>query len=210
MKIQKEYSVIYFQKKYLYTKKNVFLRANKNDVFMSKITIDDKQFVKYISEKEIDEAVTKVAQAVNDEYKNDVPIIILVLNGSIIFGSDLLKKLTIPCRVSCIRLSSYEGVKSTANVKNFIGLVEDLKDQRVLIIEDIVDTGNTYEHILNMLKAENVKDVKIATMTYKPNAYKKPFPIDFVGIEIPNKFIVGRGLDYNGLGRNLPDIYQVC
>ncbi len=191
-------------------KKNVFLPANKNEIFMSKITIDDKQFVKYISADQIDAAVERVAKEINEEYKNDIPIVILVLNGSIIFGADLLKKLTVSCRVSCIRVSSYDGTKSQAHVKNVIGLVENLKDQRVLIIEDIVDTGNTYEHIVNMLKVENVKDVKIATMTYKPNAYKKIYPIDFVGLEIPDKFIVGRGLDYNGLGRNLPDIYQVC
>lgn len=176
---------------------------------MSVIQVDDRQFVSYISEKEIDHAIKKVAEQVNEEYKNDVPIILLVLNGSIIFGADLLKQLTVPCRVSCIRVSSYDGTKSTATVKNIIGLAEDIENQRVLVVEDIVDTGNTYAFLHKMLQEHHVKDVKIATLTFKPDSYKLPLPIDFIGLEIENKFIVGRGLDYNGLGRNLREIYQV-
>lgn len=176
---------------------------------MSTITIEDKQFVKYISEKEIDEAIARVAAEVNEEYKNDTPIILFVLNGSVIFGADLMKNLNIPCRMTCIRVSSYEGLHTTAKVKNIIGLNENLENQRVLVIEDIIDTGNTYAHIVEMMKEAKVKDVKIATLTYKPDSYKQPYPIDFIGLEIPNKFIVGRGMDYNGLGRNLRDIYQV-
>ena len=176
---------------------------------MSVIQVDDRKFVSYISEKEIDNAIEKVAEQVNEEYKNDVPIILLVLNGSIIFGADLLKHLTIPCRMSCIRVSSYDGTKSTATVKNIIGLAEDIENQRVLVVEDIVDTVNTYAFLHKMLLEHHVKDVKIATLTFKPDSYKLPLPIDFIGMEIENKFIVGRGLDYNGLGRNLREIYQV-
>ena len=176
---------------------------------MSDICLNDKKFVKYISEAEIDKAISRVADQINEEYKNDTPILIIVLNGAIVFGVDLLKKLKIQCRVTCIRVSSYDGTQSTAHVKNLIGLAENLENQRVLIIEDIIDSGTTYEYLLNMLKDQHVKDLKIATMTYKPDSYKKPYPIHFYGIKIPNKFIVGRGLDYNGLGRNYPDIYQV-
>lgn len=176
---------------------------------MSTITIEDKKFVKYITEDQIDEAVIRVAEKINEEYKNDIPIVVIILNGSIIFSAELLKKLTIQCRLSCMRVSSYEGMHSTAKVKNLIGLVENIENQRIIIIEDIVDTGNTYEFIHQELMNAKVKDVKIATMTFKPDSYKKSLPIDFIGLEIPDKFIVGHGLDYNGLGRNLPDIYQV-
>ncbi len=173
------------------------------------ITLGDKKFVKYISEKEIDEAVSRVAEKVNKEYENDVPLVLFVLNGAIIFGADLLKKLTIQCHVACIRVKSYEGTKSTANVREVVGIEENIEGRRILIVDDIIDTGNTYEYLVNMLKSKNVKDVKLAALTYKPESYKKPYPIDFVGMSIPNKFIVGRGMDYNELGRNLPDIYQV-
>ena len=176
---------------------------------MNKVTIDDRELVEYISEKEIDAAIERVAKEINKEYEHDIPIIIFVLNGSVIFGSDLMKQLTIPCKMTCIRLSSYDGTRSTQSVRSIIGLNEKLEGQRVLVIEDIIDTGTTYEHIVHMMEQEKVKDVKIATLTYKPDSYKKPYPIDFVGLEIQNKFIVGRGMDYNGLGRNLKEIYQV-
>ncbi len=176
---------------------------------MDIITLGDKKFIKYISEKEIDEAITKVASQINKDYQNDTPILIVTLNGAIVFAVDLLKKLTIPIKITCIKLSSYEGMQSTANVKSLIGLSEDLTNKRVIILEDIVDTGNTYEHIVNMLKMEKVKDIRIATMTYKSEAYTKLLPIHYIGITIPNKFVVGRGLDYEGLGRNYCDIYQV-
>lgn len=176
---------------------------------MSVITLDDRKFVKYLSEEQIIEAINRVAEEINEEYKNDIPIVVFILNGSIVFGAELLKRLKINCRVSCMRVSSYEGVQSTAKVKNLIGLVENIENQRILIVEDIIDTGNTYEYIHNTLMESKIKDVKIATMTYKPESYKKDLPIDFIGLEIPNKFIVGHGLDYNGLGRNLADIYQV-
>ncbi|MEG1555892.1 MAG: phosphoribosyltransferase family protein [Bacteroidales bacterium] len=177
---------------------------------MNKITLKDKTFVKYISQDEIDKAIERVAQEINEEYKNDTPILIITLNGAIVFAVDLLKHLNILCKISCIKLSSYQGVSSTNSVKDLIGLSENLENQRVIIIEDIIDTGCTYEHIVEMLEKEKVKDIKIATMTYKPDAYTKTLPIHYIGLSIPNKFVVGRGLDYDGLGRNLTDIYQVC
>ena len=176
---------------------------------MNTITVGDRKFVKYILENEIEAAVDRVAAAVNEEYKNDTPVILLVLNGSVIFGADLLKRLEMPCKLCCVKVSSYVGTKSTEKMKQLIGLSEDVTDKRVLVIEDIIDTGNTYEFIEAMLREAHAKDVKIATLTYKPDSYGKSLPIDFVGLEIPNKFILGRGMDYDGLGRNLRDIYQV-
>ncbi len=176
---------------------------------MNTITVGDRKFVKYILENEIEAAVDRVAAAVNEEYKNDTPVILLVLNGSVIFGADLLKRLDMPCKLCCVKVSSYVGTKSTEKMKQLIGLSEDVTDKRVLVIEDIIDTGNTYEFIEAMLREAHAKDVKIATLTYKPDSYGKSLPIDFIGLEIPNKFILGRGMDYDGLGRNLRDIYQV-
>lgn len=176
---------------------------------MDKVKVRDLEFVKYISGEEVDAAVERVAAMVNEEYKNDVPLILVTLNGAIIFASDLIKKLTMPCYISCIKVSSYSGTQSTNVVKNVIGLNEDLTGRRVLIVEDIVDTGRTYEYLWNELSQKGVKDIKMATMTMKDDAYKKDLPVDFVGIHIPDKFVIGRGLDYDGLGRNLPHIYQV-
>ena len=173
------------------------------------ITIDDRKFVKYISEKEIDAAIDVVAEKVNREYADDVPLILIVLNGGIVFGCDLMKRLTVPCQLGCIRVKSYSGTKTTEKVREVVGLEEDVTGRRVLIIDDIIDTGNTMEYLVNLFLSKKAKDVKIAALTYKPESYRKSFPLDFIGLEIPNKFIVGRGMDYNELGRNFPDIYQV-
>lgn len=177
---------------------------------MDIIKLKDKNFKKYISAEEIDMAISKVAQQINEEYKDDIPIFIITLNGAIIFAADLFKRLTITCSLTCVKFSSYEGTQTTNDIQSLIGLKEDLRGKRVIIVEDIVDTGNTYEHLMEILKDKGTKDIKIATMTFKPDAYKKGFPVHYVGLTIPPKFVVGRGLDYDGLGRNLNDIYQVC
>lgn len=173
------------------------------------ITILDKTFVKFIHEADIDAAIQKVADQINEEYKNDDPVLLVTLNGAIVFAVDLLKKLTIQCRISCVKLSSYSGTQSTNVVKNLIGLTEDLRGKRVIILEDIIDTGRTYKHLVEMLEPTGLKDLRIATMTYKPEAYMLDLPIHYCAFTIPNKFVVGRGLDYDGYGRNLPDIYQL-
>ncbi len=173
------------------------------------ITILDKTFVKFISAAEIDAAIQKVADQINEEYKNDDPILLVTLNGAIVFAVDLLKRLTIQCRISCVKLSSYSGTHSTNHVKDLIGLTEDLRGKRVIILEDIIDTGRTYKHMVEMLEPSGLKDLRIATMTYKPEAYMLDLPIHYCAFSIPNKFVVGRGLDYDGYGRNLPDIYQL-
>ncbi|MDR3046157.1 MAG: hypoxanthine phosphoribosyltransferase [Bacteroidales bacterium] len=176
---------------------------------MEQVTLGDKTFVKYISEAEIEKEITRIAQEIDNDYKDDTPIFIITLNGAIFFAVELLKKISIDTYLTCIRLSSYEGTSSTEEVKNLIGLKENLSRKRVIVLEDIIDTGNTYEHIIKMLEKENVKDIRIATLAFKPDAYKKNHPIQYIGFSIPNKFVVGYGLDYDGRGRNLRDIYQL-
>lgn len=173
------------------------------------IQVLDKTFVKYISAQQIDEAVQRVADQINEDYRDDNPIVLITLNGAVFFAVDLLKRLQVPCRVTCVKLASYSGMQSTNEVQNLIGLTDDLSGQRVIVVEDIVDTGRTYSHLVEMLKFTGLRDMRIATLTYKPDAYKLDLPIHYVGLSIPNKFIVGYGLDYNGYGRNYSDIYQV-
>lgn len=173
------------------------------------IQVLNKTFVKYITDKQIEEAIQRVADQINEDYKNDTPIVLITLNGAVFFAVDLLKRIKVPCRVTCVKVASYSGTQSTNKVQNLIGLTEDLTGQRVLVIEDIVDTGRTYSHLVEMLKPTGLRDMRIATLTYKPDAYKLDLPIHYVGISIPNKFIVGYGLDYNGYGRNYNNIYQV-
>jgi len=176
---------------------------------MNNITLGDKNFVQYILAADIDKAIGCMATQIDEDYKNDKPVFIITLNGAIFFAVELLKKLKIDTYITSIRLSSYEGTSSTSEIKEIMGLKEDLNGKRVIILEDIVDTGKTYEHILHLLEKENVKDIRIATLTFKPEAYNKPYPVHYIGFSIPNKFIVGHGLDYDGRGRNLCDIYQI-
>ena len=140
---------------------------------------------------------------------NDDPILLITLNGAVFFAVDLIKQLDIKCRISCVKVSSYSGTESTGQINSLIGLNEDVRGQRVLILEDIVDTGRTYVHLHKILSEAGAKDIRMATMTMKRDAYKESLPVHYVGLDIPNKFVVGRGLDYDGYGRNLNDIYQV-
>lgn len=140
---------------------------------------------------------------------DEVPVFIGILNGSFMLVSDFVKKYPKPCEVTFIKLASYEGVKSTEDIQRLIGLTQDLTGRTVVILEDIIDTGNTLEEVHRIFKNENVKQLIIATLFYKPEAYNKDFKLHYVGMEIPDKFIVGYGLDYDGLGRDLPDVYQL-
>lgn len=173
------------------------------------ITILDKTFVKYISSDEIDKEIARLAAEISAEYRDDDPILLITLNGAVFFAVDLLKNLNIKCKITCVKISSYSGTESTGKINSLIGLNEDVEGKRVLILEDIVDTGRTYAHIHKVLMDAGAKDVRMATMTMKPEAYKGDIPVHYVGMEIPNKFVVGRGLDYDGYGRNLNDIYQL-
>ena len=173
------------------------------------IQLHDKQFVPFISAQEIDFAIAKIAALVEDDFADEVPVFVGVLNGAFMVVSDFMKHYKSPCEISFIKMASYEGTTSTNDVKQLIGLDQDLSGRTVVIIEDIIDTGNTLVALKDLFKKQNVKHFKIATLFFKPEAYKKEIKIDYVGIRIPNKFIVGYGLDYDGLGRNLPEVYQL-
>jgi hypoxanthine phosphoribosyltransferase len=173
------------------------------------IQLHDKQFVPFISAKEIEFAIGKMVAQIEDDFADETPVFIGVLNGSFMVVSDFMKAYKKPCEVSFIKLASYEGISSTDEVKQLIGLNQDLSGRSVIIIEDIVDTGNTLVELKELFKKQNVKHLRIATLFFKPEAYRKDIKIDYIGVRIPNKFIVGFGLDYDGLGRNLPEVYQL-
>jgi hypoxanthine phosphoribosyltransferase len=174
---------------------------------MSAITIKDKQFLPYISEEKIAGAIASVAEKINRELAGLDPLFLVVLNGSFIFAADLLRKIHIPCHLSFIKVASYHGMSSTGSVTELIGLTEEVKDKVVVIIEDIVDTGTTLEKLYGVLQQRDAREIRIATLLLKPEAYKKNMPVNYTGIEIPNYFVVGYGLDYDGFGRNLKEIY---
>ena len=173
------------------------------------LQLHDLKFKPFISSKEIDKVVTKMANQIANDLGDEVPVFVGILNGSFMFVSDFVKKYPKPCEVTFIKLASYEGVKSTEDIQRLIGLTQDLSGRTVVILEDIIDTGNTLYEVHRIFKKENVKKLIIATLFYKPEAYKKDFKLHYVGIKIPNKFIVGYGLDYDGLGRDLPEVYQL-
>ncbi|MCG9793999.1 hypoxanthine phosphoribosyltransferase [Flavobacterium algicola] len=173
------------------------------------IQLHDKTFVPFISAQEIDSAIQSLAQQVEAEFGQEIPVFIGVLNGSFMVVSDFMKHYQKPCELSFIKMASYQGTTSTDVVKQLIGINQDLSGRSVVIIEDIVDTGNTLVELKELFKAQNIKELKIATLFFKPEAYKKDIKIDYIGISIPNKFIVGYGLDYDELGRNLPEVYQL-
>ena len=173
------------------------------------IQLHDKHFVPFITAAEIDAAIKRMAKEAVADMGDEVPVVIGVLNGAFMTVSDFMKHYAKPCEVSFVKLASYEGMASTNEVKQLMGLNENLEGRTVIIVEDIVDTGNTVEELKRMFEKEKVKQFKIATLFFKPEAYTKTIKLDYVGFEIPNKFIVGFGLDYDGLGRNLPEVYQL-
>ncbi len=177
---------------------------------MSNIQLHDLYFKPFLTEEEVDKIVeTLVFQVSKDLDKDEIPLFIGILNGSFLFASDFIRKFKGNCEVSFVKLSSYEGTESTEAVNELIGINEDLTGRTVVILEDIVDTGNTLHKIYDIFKNKSVKELKIATLFFKPDVYRKELPIDYIGKSIEDKFIVGYGLDYNGLGRNLPAIYQL-
>jgi len=176
---------------------------------MSIIQVKDKKFKPYLSVQEIDKAVKKVADKLNNDFNGEDVLFISILNGSFMFASDLLKKIDLNCEISFVKIASYSGTKSTGKVKKLIGLMQSLEGRNVVIIEDIIDTGNTLDKLLPTLIAEKPKSLKLCTLLFKPEAFKANFKIDYIGLEIPNKFILGYGLDYDQLGRNLANIYQI-
>lgn len=177
---------------------------------MDKIKILDKEFITCIPSEKIQASIQKIADQMNKELKGKNPIFIAVLNGAFIFASDLFKKIKIDCQISFLKIASYHGTNSTGKVKDLIGLDEDIKGKTIVILEDIVDSGLTLEHILQILSKHEPAEIKICTLLFKPDAFKKNIKIDYIGLEIPNDFIVGYGLDYNGYGRNTNDIFVLA
>jgi hypoxanthine phosphoribosyltransferase len=171
------------------------------------ITIQDKTFEPFIAEDEISERIAALADALNQDYADKDPLFIVVLNGAFMFASDLIKKVKIPCQVSFIRLSSYSEMRSTGTVSQLLGLQEKLANRHVVIIEDIIDTGNTMSEITQEMLTQNPSSLEIATFLIKPDALEKAVHAKYIGFEIPNRFVLGYGLDYEGYGRNTTALY---
>src|ERR1700730_2851659 len=176
---------------------------------MALIRVNNKNFEPYLTAAEIGSAIQKLADQLNKDYAGKRPLFIAILNGSFMFASDLFKKLTIEAEICFIKLASYRGTKSSGHVVTAIGLDIDLIHRHVVIIEDIVDTGKTLEQFLPQLNYQQPSSLKICALLHKPEATVYPIKIDYLGFSIPNKFVVGYGLDYDGLGRNIPEIYKL-
>jgi len=176
---------------------------------MKTVKLHNKTFEIFIPETEISAIVYSMANQINNiGVKN--PLFIAVLNGSFLFAADIMRKINIPnCKISFVKLSSYLGTESTGEVNELIGLGENIRNRNVIILEDIIDTGITLEKIISLLEKEEAADIKVATLLFKPEAYQKEIEIDFIGKSIPNDFVVGYGLDYDEIGRNLPHIYKL-
>ena len=176
---------------------------------MSTIQVLDKTFEPYLKEAAIQEKITELAGQLNKDYAGKRPLFLSILNGSFLFTSDLFKQITIEAEVSFIKLASYKGTSSTGNVITAIGLDTNVKDRHIVILEDIIDTGKTLHHYLPQLDSMQPASVKIAVLLNKKEALQYPVQVDYACFDIPNKFVVGYGLDYDGLGRNSKDIYQL-
>jgi len=176
---------------------------------MELLKVHDKQFKPYISAEQINEQVKRVAAEINKDYENKKPLFIAILNGAFMFASDLFKEITIEAEICFIKLASYKGVASTGQVVTAIGLDVDIVGREVIIIEDIIDTGKTLSHFLPQLKYHHPASLKIAALLHKPDALIYDIKINYLGFTVPNNFLVGYGLDYDGLGRNIKEIYQL-
>ncbi len=169
----------------------------------------DKSFKPYLTQSNIAQAIERIANEINQDFEDKNPLFIAILNGSFIFAADLFKKINIPAEISFIKLASYQGTKSTGNVITAIGLETDLYDRNVIVLEDIIDTGKTLSAFLPQLEHQQPKSLKVCALLHKKEATQYPINIDYLGFEIPDLFVVGYGLDYNGYGRNLDQIMQI-
>ena len=174
---------------------------------MKEVVVQDKIFIPFISKETIKERIAAIAGQINSEYAGKRPLMLGILNGSFIFAADLFRVLTVDAEISFIKLASYKGTSSTGHVVTAIGMEEDLHGRHIIIVEDIIDTGKTLSSFLPEIHHRNPASVKIATFLSKPEALKYDIKADFNAFNIENKFVVGYGLDYDGLGRNLPDLY---
>lgn len=173
------------------------------------LQIHDKTFEIYLRNEEIQEKIDAMAAVLNTEYAGKDVVFIAVLNGAFMFASDLMKRITLPCEITFVKVSSYQGMNSTGRVDEVIGLTTSIKDRHVVLLEDIVDTGITMNKLFTLLSVEHPASIKIATLLYKPEAFRGKHAPDFTGFSIPNFFVVGYGLDYNEHGRNTEHIYQL-
>ena len=173
------------------------------------ITLHDCDFSTYLYEEEIIARITMLAEQINQDYEGKNPLFLAVLNGSFMFAADLMKRVTIPCEIAFIRLSSYRDMESTGSVKEILGLTENVEGRHVVVLEDIVDTGHTVHNLINQLQAKSPASVEVASLLLKPDCLQHKLDVKYVAKAIPNDFVVGYGLDYNGLGRNLRDIYKI-
>jgi hypoxanthine phosphoribosyltransferase len=174
---------------------------------MLPVKIKDKEFVVMITSDKVQAQVRSIAQQINNDYRGKTPIFLGVLNGAFMFMADLFKTVNCECELSFIKISSYSGTASTGELKNIIGLKENISGRDIIIVEDIVDTGDTAKYLFDELKKQNPASVKLATFLFKPQALRQKLKPDYVGFEIPPAFVIGYGLDYDGYGRNLNDIY---
>ena len=176
---------------------------------MEKVVLKDKKFKTFIPYEKISAAIDNVAEKINNDFRGceDFPVLLCVLNGSIMFMAELMKRLDFNCQIVSTKLTSYEGTETTGKVKQAMGLTSDIRGRRVIIVEDIVDSGNTIVELVKIMEEHGASESRICTMLLKPDAYKKDIKLDYVAMEIPNDFIIGFGLDYDEYGRNLKDIY---
>jgi hypoxanthine phosphoribosyltransferase len=189
---------------------HIFAPGNSSKIaVMKEIRILDKTFREIITEKSIQERIEQLASQLNNDLAGKDVVFLGILNGAFLFAADIFRRIDFQVRISFVKLASYQGTSSSGSIKELIGWNEDIKNKTIVVIEDIVDTGNTLERVVDELVIRKAFEIKIAAMLYKPAAYKKNIHLDYVGFEIPNDFVVGYGLDYDGFGRNLPSVYAL-
>lgn len=176
---------------------------------MARIKVLDKEFETSIPESEILKAIDAVAEKINKELSDKNPLFVCVLNGAFMFAADLMKRVSIPCQISFVKVASYSGTSTTGSVKQLIGFNEKVEGRTVVLIEDIVDTGITIDGLVKQVQGMGAADVRIATMLFKPESCRPDVKPSYIGMNIPNDFIIGYGLDYDGYARNLKDIYTL-
>jgi hypoxanthine phosphoribosyltransferase len=176
---------------------------------MNEVKILDKKFRELITEQAIFNRVEELATMINSDLEGKDVVFLGILNGAFLFAADLFRRINLPSRISFIKLASYKGTSSSGSIKELIGWNEDIRNKTVVIIEDIVDTGNTLERIVDELLIRKAKEIRVATLLHKPSVYTKKIPLDYIGFSIPDNFVVGYGLDYDGFGRNLRSVYSL-
>lgn len=187
----------------------VIINLRQNLIPVNTIKVRDKEFEVYLDETKIQQRIAEIGEEINKEYTSKNPLFIGILNGSFMFASDLMKAVNVPSEIAFIRMASYKGMESTGAVKQVLGLQENVFGRHLILLEDIVDSGITMEQVIKFFQERGPKSIRIATLLLKPEKLEKDLKLDYVGFEIPEKFVVGYGLDYNGHGRNLKDIYQL-